>query len=282
VAHVDGVDVCVGEAAELVGKKVKVKIERVFEGVVYASLLTRARERATEPLTAEGEAEKPTRKPPARKAEERGTAAVADASEAAVDGEVEVIEEAGVPDAAVTEDEDAEAGAADDGAAPAKKKTRRGSRGGRNRKKKPAAATAGEDDSLEEGLTEEGPTEETAADEQPEPAKTVTIHLPPEDLGEDEADAPSENGDGPESAARKKTRRGSRGGKNRRKRTAAAAAAANGDEPAVEVEEAPEPFESEPAESEPAESEPVESESADEATDWGYVPMSQWGDEFEE
>src|SRR5207248_6629988 len=66
VGKLEGVDVCVGEAAELVGKKVKVKIERVLDGTVYATLSRRAKKTA-EPLTAEAEAEKPTRKPPARK-----------------------------------------------------------------------------------------------------------------------------------------------------------------------------------------------------------------------
>jgi ribonuclease G len=254
VAHVDGVDICVGEAAELVGKKVKVKVERVFEGVVYASLVSRARKKAAEPLTAEGEAEKPTRKPPARKADAETT----DEAEAAHEN-VEV-EEA----------EEAEETADGDTAAMPKKKTRRGSRGGRNRKKKPAAATAGDEPAADEPASEAGEPGEP----KPEPKKSVTIHLPPEDLGEepaDEVEAPSENGDAPAAAARKKTRRGSRGGKNRRKRAAAAeAASTNGDAPAAEEPEVAEPQ----AEAAPATDDPEE--------DWGYVPMSQWGDQFEE
>ncbi len=63
----DGLDVCVGEAATLVGKKVKVRVERVLDGVAYATLVRRAGKKAPEPLTAEAEAEKPTRKPPARR-----------------------------------------------------------------------------------------------------------------------------------------------------------------------------------------------------------------------
>ena len=54
------------EAASLVGKRVKVRVERVLDGVAYATLVRRAK-KAPEPLTAEAEAEKPTRKPPARK-----------------------------------------------------------------------------------------------------------------------------------------------------------------------------------------------------------------------
>src|SRR5919201_4004133 len=67
VGKVDGYDVCVAGAAALVGKKVKVRIERALDGAAYASLV--GRKAAEEPITAEGEAEKPTRKPPARKAE---------------------------------------------------------------------------------------------------------------------------------------------------------------------------------------------------------------------
>jgi ribonuclease G len=117
VGKVDGYDVCVAGAAGLVGKKVKVRIERALDRAAYASLV--GRKQAEGPITAEGEAEKPTRKPPARKAE--------------------VVEEAVVEEAeAVAE---TEAPAEED---KPKKKTRRGSRGGRGRKKKPAAAAADE------------------------------------------------------------------------------------------------------------------------------------------
>src|SRR5205823_9389711 len=51
VGKLDGIDVCVGDAAGLVGKKIKVRVERVFDGVVYASLVRRAT-KAAEPLTA--------------------------------------------------------------------------------------------------------------------------------------------------------------------------------------------------------------------------------------
>jgi ribonuclease G len=236
VAHVDGIDICVGDAAELVGKKVKVKVERVLAGVAYASLVRRATKKAPEPLTAEAEAEKPTRKPPARKTDSPQAVAGAEPEDDDADADDEAVSDAAEPD--------------ESGEAPAaKKKTRRGTRGGRNRKKKTTAATTAE-------LTPDAVAEADEVEEAEEPEKTVTIHLPPEDLGE-----PSENGDAPEAPARKKTRRGSRGGKNRRKREAAAASVAetNGGEPQPEAQ-------------------------ADEAPgdeEWGYVPMSQWGDEFE-
>ncbi len=247
VGKLDGIDVVVGGAAQLVGKRVKVRVERVLDGTAYASLTRKTK--AVEPLTAEAEAEKPTRKPPARK----------ESAEAGdLDGEVEELEDDAEIDVEAEEGEIEEVEPTDDeptddepAAAPAKKKTRRGSRGGRSRKK-PAGATA------------------AAA------ATTTTIHLPPDDLGapaeaeavppsDAEPEAPSENGDAPAAPLKKKTRRGSRGGKNRRKRTAATAVAApseNGSEPAPEAEREPGP--------EPAQEE-----------EWGYVPMAEWGDEFE-
>jgi predicted RNA-binding protein with TRAM domain len=266
VAKVDGIDVCVGEAAELVGKKVKVKVERVFDGLAYASLVRRATKKPVEPLTAEGEAEKPTRKPPARKAD------------AATDADL-VEDEIQIEDEEELDIEDEEPGAVEpevvavDGDGPAsapvaKKKTRRGTRGGKNRKKKPGAATAtdGDEGPIDEALP--APTDD-ALTPAPKPArtpKTATIHLPPDDLGE-EGEMSSANGD-TSAPARKKTRRGSRGGKNRRKREAAVAADAS----------APEPMDSIP---EPAATPEPEQEPEEKTENFDYVPMSQWGDEFE-
>jgi predicted RNA-binding protein with TRAM domain len=59
VGKVDGIDVVVGGAAQLVGKRVKVRVERVLDGTAYASLMRNTK--TVEPLTAEAEAEKPTR-----------------------------------------------------------------------------------------------------------------------------------------------------------------------------------------------------------------------------
>jgi ribonuclease G len=235
VAKVDGLDVVVGDAAKLVGKRVKVRVERVLDGTAYAAMTRKTK--TVEPLTAEAEAEKPTRKVPVRKESESESEVEVD--EAETTDEIEEIEE-------IEETEDVEE-TAEPAAGPAKKKTRRGSRGGRNRK------------------------------------KPTTIHLPPDGLGEvageapaqpeaqapaaEEApaaaeEAPSGNGAAP---AKKKTRRGSRGGKNRRKRVAAAATATaeNGSEPTHEP--------AEPAETSAAQQE-----------EWGYVPMSEWGDELSE
>jgi ribonuclease G len=215
MGNVDGYTVCVGDAASLVGKTVKVRVERFLDGTAYASLVQKAGD-ADAPITAEGLAEKPTRKPPTRKAA---------APEAAPEDEPEDVEEA-VGEEPVAEEPVAEEPLSEDAdeATTPKKKTRRGSRGGRNRKKKtPAEATA-----------EAAPAEVTGAEAPPAPK----IHVPDADLGREADDeneeTPGENG----AAPKKRTRRGSRGGRNRRKKPAVAGES-NGEaavEPAVEAE----------------------------------------------
>jgi ribonuclease G len=269
IGKVEGFDICVGGAADLVGKRVKVRVERVLDGTAYATLVRKPGAKVTEPLTAEAEAEKPTRKPPARK--------VAEADEPDAETEdIEALDEPEEPDEPDELDDETVEPATDEAAA-AKKKTRRGSRGGRKRRK---PATAGDGtDGAEPDAAEEAAEPEAEAGVEPRP---VTIHVPGDDLGrEPEGDeeqpaaaeaveAGSENGAAP---AKKKTRRGSRGGKNRRKRTAAAAADENGGEPAAD-EEPEAAVEEEPAAEAPAEPDEAQDE------DWGYVPMSEWGDEF--
>jgi ribonuclease G len=196
----DGLTVCVGHASGLVGKKVKVRVERVLDGVAYASLVA-DKKASEEPITAESAAEKPTRKPPAKKQrtrpEKEPEAAVA-APEQAEEGE-------GASEGAEAEPEAEQR---------PKKKTRRGSRGGRRRKKKPAAVEANGG----------RPVEQPAAESDGEGPK---IHLPDPALGREElepepqAQAPSENGaeiaEGEQPKPKKKTRRGSRGGRRRKK-----------------------------------------------------------------
>ena len=135
VGKVEGFDVCVGAAAGLVGKKVKVRIERVLDGTAYATLVAKAGgKKPVEPLTAEGEAEKPTRKPPARK-----DAGAAPGSEPE-DDELDETEE---PLVAEAEELDADAGdetAADAAPAPVRPAPRRRRR---RRAAAPAAARTG-------------------------------------------------------------------------------------------------------------------------------------------
>jgi ribonuclease G len=215
VGKVEGFNVSVAGAAKMVGKKVNVQIERVLDGAAYATLVGKATD-VDEPITAEGEAEKPTRKAPAKK------------GEAETEAEVEVVE--------VAAEEGAAADEAPEEAPKPKKKTRRGSRGGRGRKKATTAAAAGNGSAS---------------------TPVAKIHVPHPDLGEAEepvAQEPSEDGaEAPK--PKKKTRRGTRGGRGRKKKTATAAAAVAAAEPATE--EAP-------------------------ASDWEYVPMSEWGDDVPE
>jgi ribonuclease G len=201
VAKVDGLDVCVASAASLVGKRVKVRIERVLDGTAYAVQVSAAA--GDQPLTAEAAAEKPTRQPAKRKG--------AAEPEPAAEAEAPEVGEAEAPD-------DAEELSGEE---KPKKKTRRGTRGGRKRKKKPAVAPDGE---------------AVAAAEPSTDGAAPRIHLPPDDLGaEPEAaeeapaaeavseNAVSENGDEPK--PKKKTRRGSRGGRKRKKKPATAVSA---------------------------------------------------------
>ena len=240
VAKVEGFDVCVADAAKLVGKKVKVEIVRVLPNSAYGTIVSAAKP-ARAPITAEGEAEKPTRVKPVTREETDGRLELEGEEIEDVD-DLEVLDPDEIDEPEDDEldepedDEDAleeeegeleaetpEPVVAGDAATPVKKKTRRGSRGGRRRKKPAGAATT--TTSTEIALR---PT--TNGGEPPAPR----IYVPSNDLGRDgesaqapkvtpEADAvateASENGAATDAAApvKKKTRRGSRGGKNRRK-----------------------------------------------------------------
>jgi ribonuclease G len=245
VGKVGEYDVAVGGAAKLVGKKVRARISAVGDGVAWAELLSPAAE-AEPPLTAEAEAERPTRAP-------RKSAAAKAVDEA----EVEDVEADDEPD-------ETEPDAQEDGETPptaaAKKKTRRGSRGGRNRKKKTATASA--NGAEPQGVSDAEPVSDPVSEE-PEPSEGPVIHVP-ERASEDGADPAA-------SAAKKKTRRGSRGGRNRKKKTATATAGATATAEAPPAAEAP------PTEAPPLEEAP--SQNGD--PNWEYTPMSEWdlGDE---
>jgi ribonuclease G len=252
VGKVDGMSVAVGGAARLVGKKVSAHVERVLDGVAYATLAgVEAEAAASVPITAEAQAEKPTRASRARKpeapviepeAEPESEAESRAESEAELEPELEpVADETGEP---------SEAGVPTE-AAP-KKKSRRGSRGGRNRRKKPVVTVDGAQGAIDsqetvleaepgatpplgDGSGDQPPKKKTrrgsrggrgrkkpgavAAETngQPEtpPAElpTPTIHVPSAEADEETAAA---NGDEP-ATPKKKTRRGSRGGRRRRK-----------------------------------------------------------------
>ena len=61
MGKLDGLPVSVADASKLVGKKVKVRVERVLNGTAYATLVQAATAKVDAPITAESEAEKPTR-----------------------------------------------------------------------------------------------------------------------------------------------------------------------------------------------------------------------------
>src|SRR5665213_268075 len=211
--------------------KVKVRVTVVTEDTAWAELLTPV-EPVDEPLTAEAEAEKPTRakRPSSRKKSDGAEVVEGEAEE--LDDEYED-EDEDEDEADVEVDEDAVVEAPEapaDGDAPVtpKKRTRRGSRGGRNRKKKTATAT-GTGGAIAAASTNGGEVSDTGAldiappdtsvetdePEQADESAGPVIHVPGRDLGTEDGDTPV--------LVKKKTRRGSRGGKNRKKKTAAAA-----------------------------------------------------------
>ena len=105
VGKVDGLEICVADAARLVGKKVEVQVERVLDDSAYATLVGRPAE-GDGPITAESEAEKPT-----RRAAGSATAKVAEAEAGAAD--VDVDEDAADVDAEPEEETEAVAEASD-------------------------------------------------------------------------------------------------------------------------------------------------------------------------
>ncbi len=301
VGKLDGLDVVVADAAKLVGKKAKVTIGRVLEGQAFAMLV--AGEPGVAPITFESEAEKPTRAPARRRADEAEAGAPEPEPESLGEVEVdEVVEEAVVAEASEdAEPEDAVAvSTGEDGQpqAPAKKRTRRGSRGGKRRKKPTAALEAGEG-----GEPDEEPEAVASADDGEAAVETASpkrrtprIHVPDDGaeaddetetetaVGEEaasgpEADRPSE-GDG--AVPRKRTRRGSRGGRSRKKKPAAT----NGDGAAPDPDAGEIATVASEANGEPAALEPVPAEAPAEAPagasdDAGYVPMSEWIEDFD-
>jgi ribonuclease G len=293
VGKLDGFDVVVARAAKLVGKKATVLIGAVLAGQAFATLIDATA--ATEPITFESEAEKPTRAPARRKTDEDATepteAAEDVAAEAAADEEVTVEE------TAAEEEPELEAAAA-------KKRTRRGSRGGKRRRK--SAATAAEAQPSDESESPEQAQEEEAEQKPVTPVTTASarprqprIHVPPDpreasaagdapvrvvgqpdpatadpsvtelpaaEVSTDET--PAVDGDG--APPRKRTRRGTRGGRNRRKRTAAA----NGEGTPNEDDAVGEPVSDDARPS-------LVADGAESDAQMGYVPMSEWIEDFE-
>jgi ribonuclease G len=273
VGKVDGSEIVVAGAAKLVGKKVKVRVGRVLDGVAFATLDDAPAPPA--PVTFEAEAEKPTRAPSRRKA----TETLVPEAHAEPGPEVGEAEAAALADEAAGEEGEEEATEAEAVAeAPKKKRTRRGSRGGRGRKKTTAETPAAEAPEAEAHAEADAePAGEEPAPSAPARKRTPKIHVPAskdasagteraepdateppsEPAAEADASADAEASDG--QPKKKRTRRGSRGGRRRRK-----PAAVNGDgQPAAEAAPGPE----------------LSDDGADAVPE--YVPMSEWIEDFD-
>ena len=302
IGKLDGHDVVIAGAARLVGKKATVRIGLVLDGRAFATLVAAAPVSAA--ITFESEAEKPTRAPARRKADEpaieQADVEAPERDDAAAEGEA-------AEEEAVEVEADAEA--PEEGAAEApKKRSRRGSRGGKRRRKPTGASAEAAAEDAEQDVAE---PEAAAPTEEPEPEAPAApparprrrkprIHVPDDGTGvtasataettepaavegavsepqpEEEpldagADTEQQAG-GDDAVPRKRTRRGSRGGRNRKKKPAAV----NGDGAAPETSaDGPE---GEPAEAVVAVPAPEAPEAEGDA---GYVPMSEWIEDFD-
>jgi ribonuclease G len=209
---VKGFEVVVAGAAKLVGKRVRVRITAVTDDVAYGILV--GSETAAPPITAEAEAEKPTRaKRPAK----------ADTAEAEAE-----------PDA----EQDDDSGEMEE---PAPKLAARKVPSGRSRRGAPVGSgeTAG---SGETDGSVPAPESEPARRRTRKPAAAAASAEPAEPAEPEGADTVSEaDSDAEPVAQKKRTRRGTRGGRNRKRKTGAANG--NGAGPADEgpPEPAPEP-----------------------------------------
>ena len=236
VGKVGDVDVVVGDAAKLVGKKVTATHHRGDGGGRLGRAASRRPRSRDEPITAEAEAEKPTRarRSPARKSAEAADAVVRPTTRPSLLPEVEASRARA-------------RGRARGGARRGRRRGRRRRRRSRRAEEADAPRLARRQEPQEEAGRRRGraptaasrPSRPKPSRAEPEPEPEVeavprpsraepepdagpaapVIHLPDRDL-----DGEAEDGDGA-APVKKKTRRGSRGGKNRRKKPAGAALA---------------------------------------------------------
>jgi ribonuclease G len=273
VAKVDGTDLVVELAGKLVGKKARVVVGRVLGEIAFATLVTA--DGRPSPITFESEAEKPTRAPARRKVVATEPAEGGPAEAALEEPEVEAVEDV----------DDADGAESDEAEAPKRKRTRRGSRGGRKRRKPASAggAVATEEERVEsrplESAAEQAEAPTVGGEEKPAETRkrtrtrTPKIHVPASGDGdtatvaetppEVAASAEAADGEGEPSVPKKRTRRGSRGGRNRRRKPASTTAdGADGTPPAPVADETEVPA------------------TATASGSGGYVPMSEWLDDF--
>jgi predicted RNA-binding protein with TRAM domain len=209
VGKVKGYEVVVAEAAKLVGKKVNVRVAAVMEGVAYAVQAGTADD--SQPITAEAEAERPTRaKRPAKSAEL--VDAVEDEEEI---GEAEAVDEAVENDKAPV---------------PATRPSRRAPA-----KKQPVEAAVEEETGAE---PPEKPAPKRARTRRP--AAAAVEDMPGAEVesqggqAEDRQDE-TVDGDAP-TTPRKRTRRGTRGGRGRKRKPATVGTAEENGEGALPEE----------------------------------------------
>ena len=203
VGKVDGYDISVGGAAKLVGKKVRVRVTAVMDGIGYAERI--GGDAGELPITAEGEAERPTRARRSTKSQEILLVADDEIEEETAEEEKPAKPARSRARKPAEPATDADETKAPDGKGTAAKAP------SRPRKKPPVEA--------------EG---EAAVDETDAVAEDV-------EAAEGEVD-----GDGA-AAPKKRTRRGTRGGRNRRRKPVGAAEETNGagpveDEAGADVE----------------------------------------------
>jgi len=196
-AKIKSFDVVIDSAAKLVGKKVRVRICAVMDGVAYADVVDPGA-RIDSPITAEAEAERPTR--PARRAVKKAADGVQEAAGLAADDDLDVVE-------AVSED------AAADVAAPARRPASRRS----STPRQPAEAAA------EDGAVADGETPAPKPRRPRRPAAATAAAAAEEADGEEVEAADGVEVDGEAVVPKKRTRRGTRGGRNRKRKPAGVA-----------------------------------------------------------
>ncbi len=205
VGKVKGFEIVVADAAKLVGKKVQVRVVAVMEGVAYGALVEAAK--SVEPITAEAEAERPTRAPRRTSKPAAGTAsATAEGEEAG-----EMIE--------AVEAEDAEMVVDEEPVAPQRAARKPAAR---TTARKPAAASAEAEAELEPEPTTTAPAAPRSRTRKPvstpEATDVETAEVEEGALEEGAVELEGEPGEETPTAARKRTRRGTRGGRNRKRK----------------------------------------------------------------
>ncbi len=222
VGKLKGFEVVVADAAKLVGKKVNVRVVAVMDGIAFA--VEAGTDSGAQPITAEAEAERPTRaKRPTKAAE------AAEAGEEAPDPEEEASEDEAPQEDVAGEDV-------------AEKVPAPPSRSPRRAPAKKAGAEAAEAGAAEPGAEVETESE-LPAKPAPRPSRSrrpaasaaasvaeTTVEGEAASTVEAEGEAPGEGAEGDTPATpRKRTRRGTRGGRGRKPKPAAATQDADGE-----------------------------------------------------